>query len=68
MELAITKPKRSMKLKPSEWKRLKAMLNEMTPLQASMVLGVYRETIIRVALIGSGAEKTIIKIRQNLPK
>lgn len=68
MDLAINRPKRSIKLEPEELKRLRSFLKTKTPLEASLELQVYRETLIRVSKFGSGAEKTIKTIRENLPK
>lgn len=68
MDLAINRPKRSIKLEPDELKQLRKYLSKKTPLEASMELQVYRETLIRVSKFGSGAEKTIKTIRENLPK
>jgi len=68
MELTTNRPRRSVKLTVEEKKALKAFLKGKTGFEASMVLKVQREVIHNVVSRGSGSEKTINLIRQNLPK
>lgn len=64
---ATTKPKRSVSLNEAEINKINNLISEKGILEVSFSLRVARDTLTRVLQFGSGAEKTILKIRQNLP-
>lgn len=60
------RPKRSVPLTVEEVEKLNEFLKDKTWFEAGMELGIERGTLDRVVRVGSGAEKTITKIRAKL--
>lgn len=63
----ISRPKKSVKLTEKEMTAFKKFLKNKTWFQSSMELQISREVLARVLSNGSGSEKTINTLRQNLP-
>lgn len=64
----ISRPKKSVKLTENEMLAFKKFLKGKTWFQSSMELQISREVLARVLSNGSGSEKTITILRQNLQK
>jgi hypothetical protein len=69
MNNTITPPKRSIKLSQDEKKALKNYCKTFqTEVDCALAIGIDRNVLARVRMIGSGSENTITKIRETLEK
>jgi len=67
MNTTINRPKRSIKLSQEELKSLKKYCKKFdTEVNQALAIGIDRNELARVKLVGSGNENTITKIRETL--
>ena len=67
MNTTINPPKRSIKLSQDEKKKLKKYCKTFqTEVDCALVIGIDRNVLARVRMIGSGSEITITRIRETL--
>jgi len=67
MNNTISPPKRSIKLSKDEVKALKNFCkNFQTEVDCALAIGIDRNVLARVRMIGSGSEVTISRIRESL--
>jgi hypothetical protein len=69
MNTTINPPKRSIKLSKEEKKALKNFCKTFqTEVDCALSIGIDRNVLSRVRMLGSGSEHTISKIRESLGK
>lgn len=67
MNNTISPPKRSIKLSQDEKKKLKNFCKTFdTEVNCALAIGIDRNVLARIRIIGSGSEHTVSKIREAL--
>lgn len=65
MDAVVQKPKKSVSLTRDELKKLRRYVKGQSQTKAALSLGVGREVLLRVLLVGSGSEETINILRNS---